>query len=190
MKIKLKKVSIDDFRNLTDLRFDIGSRITVLSGHNGVGKSSLLSLIASTTGTNKKRLDKKPFQPEFDDYFTINSDEPLKKYRLICEYETSDEFVFAKRIGFRNDSDSNRGVRALPRTYPKLDSNDTVKSVVEEVKSKLGITDSSRVPIPTIYLSLSRLYPTGETEVDSTILRNTNAVIQKGFHQKGSVAKF
>lgn len=184
MKIKLKKVSIDDFRNLTDLRFDIGSRITVLSGHNGVGKSSLLSLIASTTGTNKKRLDKKPFQPEFDDYFTINSDEPLKKYRLICEYETSDEFVFAKRIGFRNDSDSNRGVRALPRTYPKLDSNDTVKSVVEEVKSKLGITDSSRVPIPTIYLSLSRLYPTGETEVDSTILRNTNAVIQKGFHQK------
>lgn len=184
MKIKLKEVSINDFRNLTDLRFKLGSKITVLSGHNGVGKSSLLSLIASTTGTNKKRLDKKPFQPEFDDYFTINSNEPLKKYRLICEYETADGFIFAKRIGFRNDADSNRGVRALPRTSPRINSNDTVVSAVEEVRSKLGITDSARVPIPTIYLSLSRLYPTGETEVESTVMRNTNTIIQKGFHKK------
>ena len=184
MDIKLKKVSIDDFRNLTDLRFELGSRITVLSGHNGVGKSSLLSLIASTTGTNKKRLDKKPFQPEFDDYFTINSNEPLKEYRVVCEYEASDGFIFAKRIGFRNDADSNRGVRALPRTSPRIDSDDTVTSSVEKVRNKLGITDSARVPIPTIYLSLSRLYPTGETVVESTVMRNTNAIIQKGFHKK------
>lgn len=184
MEIKLKQVSIEEFRNLTDLRFTLGSRITVLSGHNGVGKSSLLSLIASTTGTNEKRLDKKLFQPEFDDYFTIIANEPLKKYRLICEYQTSDKFTFAKRIGFRNDTDSNRGVRALPRTYPTLDSKDTVTQSVKELKEKLGITDSARVPIPTIYLSLSRLYPTGETEVESTVMRNTNTIIQKGFHKK------
>ena len=184
MKIKFTEVKITRFRNLLDLRFNLGNRITVFSGHNGVGKSSLISLMASTTGTNEKRLDEKKFQPEFNDYFTMDSDEPFKEYKIVCEYETDDNFKFAKRIGFRNDEEFNRGIRPLPRTSPRIDSNQMKKDATEILRNKLGITDSARVPIPTVYLSLARLYPPGETEIKSINMRSNNYIIQNGLHEK------
>lgn len=47
--IKLKKIVFDEtgFRNLRDININISPRITVISGHNGIGKSTILGLIAN-----------------------------------------------------------------------------------------------------------------------------------------------
>lgn len=49
--MKLKKVIFNDqgFRNLRNLTIDIAPRITVIAGHNGIGKSTILGLIANGT---------------------------------------------------------------------------------------------------------------------------------------------
>ena len=44
--MKLSRMKIENFRKLSDIEFEFGKKITVISGINGIGKSSLLALIA------------------------------------------------------------------------------------------------------------------------------------------------
>lgn len=183
---KIDNFYVENFRKFKKFAFKLGSRMTVLSGVNGVGKSSLLSLIASTTGTKAKRLNGAQFQPEFNEYFKISPTEKFKDYKILITFSTGkdslageNEDFFAKRISFRDDTKTNRGIRPLPRTSSTKDSNLSNKKSTQKLKENLGIGDSSRVPIPTIYLSLSRLYPLGEHELSThndyhTINKNSN----------------
>ncbi|MBC6343127.1 hypothetical protein ERK18_09010 [Lactobacillus kimbladii] len=171
----IKKLTINNFRKFKKIEFKLGSRITVLSGVNGVGKSSLLSLLSSTTGTKEYRLNKSHFQPEFNEYFKISPQEDFKNYKLYVDFRFKKK-TFVKRIGFKDDTKNNRGIRPIPRTSVSKNSNLTIKQAAQNLKNSLNIGDSSRVPIPTIYLSLSRLYPLGEH--DSTI-SNTYSVISR-----------
>lgn len=81
MRILIDKIKINKFRKFSELgEIQLGHRITVLSGHNGVGKSSVMSLISSTVGQNKVRLNGSKFQPEFNDYFTIDPEREEKDF--------------------------------------------------------------------------------------------------------------
>lgn len=158
--MKLSRMKIENFRKLNDIEFEFGKKITVISGINGIGKSSLLALIASASGTNDKRLNGLQFHPEFSDLFKINPNEDYKKYRLFVEYDKkvgkdSEPYNLTKRISFKNDNDSGRGIRVIPRSYSPL-NNDTRKNkiTVEQAASDAGTT-SKRVKIPTEYVSLS-----------------------------------
>ena len=77
---------IENFRNFKDVSFDLGRKITVLSGQNGVGKSNLLSLIASGSGLNKKSVLGSNFQPEFYDFFNVDKEEDFENYKLYLTY--------------------------------------------------------------------------------------------------------
>ncbi|HBM3623312.1 TPA: AAA family ATPase, partial [Listeria innocua] len=181
----IKRVYIDKFRKLSKLDFEIGRKITVLSGHNGVGKSSLLSLIASASGTNVKKIDGQKFQPDFLEYFEIDKEEKYSDYRMIVGFENEEiEYTYYKRISFSHDKSTGRGIRTLPRTYRKPGSIEPLKSMEKELKEKLGITDSMRVPVPTIYVSLSRLYPPGESSVSTTAINKQAKVYQKKYYEK------
>lgn len=176
--MKIDKFYVENFRKFKNFGFRLGSRITVLSGVNGVGKSSLLSLIASTTGTKSKRLNGAQFQPEFNEYFKIAPTENFKDYKLSVTF-TEGKTSFTKRISFRDDTKAKRGIRPLPRTVSTEGSNLSNKKSAQILKTKLNIGDSSRVPIPTIYLSLSRLYPLGEHALSTKniyhqVYRNSN----------------
>lgn len=46
---------IEKFRKFTNKEIKLGKKINVFSGQNGVGKSNLLSLIATTFGTKDRR---------------------------------------------------------------------------------------------------------------------------------------
>ena len=56
----------------------------------------------------------------------------------------------------------NRGIRIIPRTSNVGQENCTIKQAAEKAKIDYGVGADGRVKIPTIYLSLSRLYPLGE----------------------------
>lgn len=185
MEYFIKKVYVEKFRKLSNLEFDIGKKITVLSGHNGVGKSTLLSLIASASGTNQRRIDNQPFQPDFENYFKIDLNENYVDYRMIVGFNSiSKQYDFFKRIGLRNDTQTGRGIRALPRTTKKPGSESNTKDAIRNLKSTLNIGDSSRVPVPTIYLSLSRLYPTGESKLVIEDVGKKRKIYQKNYYKK------
>lgn len=170
--MKIKKIDIENFRKFKNISFNLGKRITVISGINGIGKSSILALMASTVGVKNKRLNGKVFQPKFTDSFTISSQENFSDYQLFITFDKKynigiNEYELTKRVRFKNDSNSNRGIRPIPLTVPTTSSGLTQAEIQREVHSSEG-----RIHIPTIYLSLSRLLPLGETRIRSSEIKS------------------
>ena len=165
MYMKPTELILENFRNFRDVIIPLGKKITIVSGVNGVGKSNILSLIASGSGINKKSLLGSNFQPEFLDFFNIDQTEKYQDYKIYLKYgQSSESIAFTKRLSFKDDTGTNRGIRIIPRTTNKYLDGYTIKKAEEEAKSKFGVGGAGRVKIPTIYLSLSRLYPLGENK--------------------------
>lgn len=157
-----KQFDIKKFRRFKDVSIKLGTDITVISGQNGVGKSSLLSLIASASGINKSSVLGTNFQPEFKDFFHIDENEKYEDYNLHLSFiDESGNVALKKRLGFKNDSKSGRGIRVIPRLAKTIESS-VLQDEKERVKSKYGLGADGRIKKPTIYLSLTRLYPLGE----------------------------
>lgn len=187
--MKYRSMKIENFRKFHNINFTFGQRITVISGENGIGKSSLLSLIASTTGTNSRdqprRLNGIAFRPEFLDLFKISEKEEYKTYRLLVDYDQkiNNQYYLTKRIGFYDYTANNRGVRILPRTSVPINNHVgiTQNQANDDAKNLFGITDSKRIQMPTIYLSLSRLFPLGETNLKSTPVSKNSNIFRKKY---------
>lgn len=168
MDIKLKKIQVENFRNFKNVSFEIGKKITAISGQNGVGKSNLVSLIASGSGLSRKSDFGSNFQPEFYDFFNVDLDEPFSDYRIHLTYESADGEEISKRLSFKDDTATGRGIRIIPRTSNTQDQGKQ-REHEKYIKEKYGIGGAARIPIPTIYLSISRLYPLGERKDSVTI---------------------
>ena len=178
---------VEKFRNFRDVSFDLGRKITVISGQNGVGKSNLLSLIASGSGVNKKSALGSNFQPEFYDFFNIDKEENYEDYKLYLSYvEENGTTALTKRLSFKDDTSTGRGIRIIPRTTNIGLEDCTLKQAEELAKEKYNVGGAARVRIPTIYLSLSRLYPLGERKetVKVTALKKKNLFYQKNADEK------
>ena len=97
MRIRPYHFYIENFRNFRDTSFDLGRKITVVSGQNGVGKSNILSLIASSSGVSSKSMLGSNFQPEFTDFFNIDPDESYEDYKLYLTYKDSMELTLLQK---------------------------------------------------------------------------------------------
>lgn len=186
-EIRPSHLKIEKFRNFNDVSFDLGRKITVISGQNGVGKSTILSLIASGSGLNKKSMLGSNFQPEFYDFFNVDKGEDFESYKLYLTYAEKDgKPALIKRLSFKDDSKSNRGIRIIPRTTNTGTEMQTLKEADDSAKEKYNVGGSARVKIPTIYLSLSRLYPLGERKdtVQVSEIKRTNQFYQKKANEK------
>ena len=166
--IKAKKIILNNFRCFRNVDIELGKKITIISGQNGVGKSNVLSLISAGSGVSKKAALGSNFQPEFTEFFNIDLSEAYKDYEINIQYGCDGKDDLFRRLSFQNYTKSNRGIRIIPRTS-KYGSDKTLKEIEEEVKKEYGIGGSARVSIPTIYLSLSRLYPLGESQEDVSV---------------------
>lgn len=128
-----------------------------------MGKSNILSLIASGSGVGSKSMLGSNFQPEFTDFFNIDPDESYEDYKLYLTYiDCKGDDALTKRLAFKNDTKAGRGIRIIPRTSNIRLENCTNKVAADQAKHNYGVGADGRVKIPTIYLSLSRLYPLGE----------------------------
>lgn len=186
-RIRPYHFNIEYFRNFKEVSFELGRKITVISGQNGVGKSNLLSLIASGSGLNKKSVLGSNFQPEFYDFFNVDKDEDFENYKLYLTYvEDGGTTALTKRLSFKDDTKTDRGIRIIPRTTNVNIEGCTLKQAEEKAKMEYDVGGAARVRIPTIYLSLSRLYPLGERKdtVKITEIRKTNPFYQKKADEK------
>lgn len=165
-RLLASELILEKFRSFENVTINLAKKITVISGVNGVGKSNILSLIASGSGTSRKSQVASNFQPEFTEFFNIDVNEPFKDYKIFIKYIKDDgNFAIARRLSFNNYTDDNRGIRIIPRAAKINNDGMTVKDVARVAKKQYGVGGSGRVKIPTIYSSLSRLYPLGETRI-------------------------
>lgn len=186
-RLLVEELKLEKFRAFVDVTVPVGRKITVISGVNGVGKSNILSLIASGSGMNRRSPMASNFQPEFTEFFSIDVEEPYQDYKLYIKYaKENGEFAIARRLSFKDDTATKRGIRIIPRTTNVYSAGMTNSEVAKIDKSQFDVGGAARIKIPTIYSSLSRLYPLGERadSVKINIVQKTNMLFQKKANEK------
>lgn len=180
IKYKLKSLNIDvpPFRKLRNINLEFAERITLIAGHNGIGKSTILALIANGSGLTEKEFSTytgKTFQGnlneiifiDYDTEFSIKIRQDLP--RPILRYELAGHFLekrcaLTKRPRLATKTRAARDeVRVVPRNNPAADFTIPDTDII--------IGDSSKVPLPTIYLGMTRMLPIGESDPD--LIENT-----------------
>ena len=183
--LKPKSLILNSFRNFKEVEIRLGNKITLISGQNSVGKSNILSLIASGSGLSQKAVLGSNFQPEFNEFFNIDPSEDYNNYELYIEYTCEGKYALGKKLTFKDDTSTNRGIRIIPRTtnyFSRIKQGDAENAA----KNDYGVGGAARVGIPTIYLSLSRLYPLGENreKVKVKKIRSNNVLNRVDVREK------
>lgn len=177
---KINYIDIERFRKLKKIHIDIGSRITFIAGHNGVGKSTILGLIANGSGKNSKTVKSlfgKNFQSQFNEIFSLDlTNDYDKGYSAILNYSYKDSNItkkcaISKHKKKQSSTDnslknSSHYLKVVPRTFD-LENNRLIDSPCLEVGA------SAKVAIPTLYIGMSRMVPNGELESGLYRLKST-----------------
>lgn len=185
---KAKRMAIKNFRKLHELEnISFGDKITVISGINGLGKSNILSIISSLFGVSSRRYTGGDFHPGFHDYFHISQDENFEEYEVFVEISTTSDYTFTKRMDFSDYSESSRGIRVIPRTsnYFCPEPKPTITSINSINKNEgLRVGPDSRVRIPSVFVSLSRLFPIGEAKTTKSTVTSRSKLVKNDFYKK------
>ncbi len=158
----ITKLEISLFRKYKNQTINFGTRLNLICGLNGTGKSSILAMLGHTMELklkDGKTVTNKQFRTEFGEIFKLSdkydfTDETDKKYR----YK-----VYAK-INGKEDS---RSFTLNKQTQKKKLSSGEYKhfSRIRPIPRGKGIdgkNTSAKIKFPVLYLGLSRLYPIGE----------------------------
>ena len=164
--IFIEKITIQDFRafsgkeqnnNFKTYTFELGKHITCISGHNGIGKSTILAML-SNCGELK-----------VSDGRLLNGDKFSGEYSEIIKYDEDYDTTGNKcSIYFGGnlpdcDSQGNQYVKRLD--FRAAIQNDRDKKRYRLIPKKTEERNTERkIEWPTYYLGLSRLYPIGESE--------------------------
>lgn len=210
--MKLKKIVFDvnGFRKLKSLEIDIAERLTVIGGLNGIGKSTLLGLIANASGVSgrndprsktktyirKKSYFDLPYQANFQELFHLDENDYSSDLKLkgniefyyainptIIDDQTHIEFI--KKCNVTEHSEPRKNLEDQLEGEEKQEVNKieiqgdirykiVPRSINKALSNKLNIGDDAKVPIPTIYLGMSRMTPIGEIKNESIKTRHVH----------------
>lgn len=196
-----KKIQIKDFRLFKNQTILLGKYLTVLSGRNSTGKSTILGMIANSGELKKKdgiTYNAKPFRAEFSELFKGSrrfDDIGPDRFKItLCD-----------DLGNETDYRSFRTAWQTKDKYRKKDEDSTVNPekknekenrkpceerfrVIPFKKFDDGKKTEAKFDYPVLYLGLSRLFPIGESN-DGDILTKTIA-FKSDEHRKWFVEKY
>ena len=183
-----KKIQINNFRLFQNQTILLGKYLTVLSGRNSTGKSTILGMIANSGELKKKNgvtYSSKAFRADFSELFKgsrqfdhVGAD----RFTItLCD----DEGVETDYRSFRTAWQTKEKYRV--RQHNKVDRDNTETTSVENEKDKPAHEERFRVipfkkledgkkteakfNYPVLYLGLSRLFPIGESQIGSISTR-------------------
>lgn len=166
MKLRSLEFTAPPFRKLRELKIEFADRLTLIAGHNGIGKTTILGLVANTFGltasSDPKSYTGDPFSANIERIVYL----ALAEVGLAQENPSAAPVVTAevhgtlikKRCAMTKRSQWRRA-RVVPRTVEPRDDE--------------AIGPDAKIPLPTIYLGIRRLAPIGEAgeeEVQSRAL--------------------
>ena len=166
MKLRSLEFTAPPFRKLRELKIEFSDRLTLIAGHNGIGKTTILGLVANTFGltgsSDPKSYTGDPFSANIERIVYL----ALSEVGLAQENPSAAPVVTAevhgtlikKRCAMTKRSQWRRA-RVVPRTVEPRDDE--------------AIGPDAKIPLPTIYLGIRRLAPIGEAgeeEVQSRAL--------------------
>lgn len=150
-------LQLDDFRIFKNQTINIGNTITAIAGHNATGKSTILGILGNACELKSKfgtTITDKQFKTEFSELFRGSKLYDKTSGNIGCinytNPATNESLEITLRVTWQKwntTSLENNRFRILPK-WKDL-------SVSNKVTAK-------KLPIPSFYLGLSRLYPLGE----------------------------
>jgi len=142
---KIKKINIQKFRHLDNLEILLGSKITIISGGNGTGKTSVLGLLSHIFTSTSKSLNKRSMSSKFSEVFRFSE-----------EHDKGGSHVYS--VSFEDGS------------YKQAQSRSTLEKGKSRFRIDVGSreSESGKISRPLMYLGLKRLIPLAQ-ERESTI---------------------
>ena len=149
----IKKIEIEKFRSFQSVSFELGKRITAIAGRNATQKTTVLGMIGQPFTISKghpmhgsKTIDGYNFRSQFGEKFKISREhdvigEHKWKLELYRNIHTKDYFI----------------VESIARHQAGRDT--TLRFWNAESRA----SGAGYVQLPVYYLSLSRLFPIGES---------------------------
>ena len=162
------KVIINKFRLAEDLEIEIGKNLTAICGQNGTMKSTLLGCIAQPfgVGRGRKKDDKKE---KYSDCMIVNQKfytDINDIFKFSKEYDLPGNHVY--HVYFDEDSNimkqEEKIVYENPLQVKSRKRPDGEKKHIRFVAGKSRSTGKGNIPLPVVYMGLSRLYPIGEVD--------------------------
>lgn len=155
----LKSMTVKNFRNMQDISFEFGERLTVISGKNGTAKSTILGLVAQIFSFEKdviknetishfKTLNDRPFKSQFTEHFRL-SEEFDRPGEMDVRYNVYDAY-------FKEE------IKDLKLTMTATDGRKHRTVVRNNLPTQYSENTSRNVTHPVVYLSLKRLLPIPE----------------------------
>jgi hypothetical protein len=173
-RIQINSITFQEkpFRKLTTLELNIANHITLISGHNGIGKSTIIGLIAASSGltessSNNNTYANETFQADLSEIIYVGTDEiteDVNKSYPIVTYSVNGNQILRKTCSLttRNEGSGTQSRRA--RIVPR-NARPSTKFVSNEPEITIG--EAAKVPLPTIYLGMARVLPIGEAAESS-----------------------
>jgi AAA15 family ATPase/GTPase len=154
----INSIHIERFRKLKDIKIDIADRITVIAGHNGIGKSTVLGLIANGSElTSHKSYFDKAFRSQFQEIFHLDiKNDKGANYSVFLDYNYEHENIRKKCNITKHKYKDGERLKVVPRSV------NTENKLLKEKVADVGL--DAKVPIPTIYIGMSRVIPIGESD--------------------------
>lgn len=157
IKVKSLEFGTPPFRKLGKLKIEFADRLTLIAGHNGIGKSTILGLVANTFGN----ADKSGPKSYFGELFYANIERIV--YLALAEVSKAQEhpdaaptvvadvagILVRKRCAMTQRSVWKRA-RMVPRTIDKAEDD--------------PVGQDAKIPLPTIFLGIKRLASIGEAD--------------------------
>ncbi|TWO69344.1 ATP-binding protein [Caenimonas sedimenti] len=159
VKNRIKVCSLEfgapPFRKLGNLTIEFADRLTLIAGHNGIGKSTIQGLVANTFGIPKgpKSYFGEPFYANIERIIYLALEEVViaQEYPAAAPIVVADVFgiTVRKRCAMTQRTEWKRA-RVVPRTIEKGEDD--------------PVGQDAKVPLPTIFLGIKRLASIGEAE--------------------------
>lgn len=145
--MKIKKLNIINFRHIHDQIIEFGDKLTVITGQNGTGKSSLLGWVAQACHFKPKNttITGKMFHSQYSEIFRFCKESDFsEKYTVSLSYKDSDEGAEKiKQMTTRHLKETEGGSERY-----KVDFDRNIKE-----------SNQRALDFPVIYLGLKRLIP-------------------------------
>lgn len=138
--MKVKRITINKFRHLQDIRVTFGERLTAVAGQNGTGKSSILGLVGHGF--------KFPV-----DYKTLNDKQFATQYSEIFRFSYP-EYDKPKDHDYVIELDAGELIPVL-----SYDRKEGGKEKSLRLRVGKSMKEEGKVIFPVIYLGLRRLFP-------------------------------
>lgn len=198
----ITELIINDFRAFKgdeNYTFNFSPHINCVSGHNGIGKSTILAILSNCGELKKKdgeQLNGKAFIGEYSQL--IKGDESFDKSGDVCtlkfsqlptSFDKSNPFVESLdfRSTFQNVTRQNKRYKVVdkkssPSLYELISETEKFTRYRLLPKPTKERQTEKKLNWPSLYLGLSRLYPIGESEepkketISSDILDNIKEI--------------